>query len=236
MATQPQTSNLQKLFQETIDQNIGTIATNEESIKESQVIIDYFDPSCKGLDGQIVSLNNSINTLKTEIVTLYSQAYAVGCGTTAGATVVYPDTIVDSSYNLSSASYDADDPYAITNQTLTSSNVGFGTFVIYTQNNNQVAGLGSAYGSVGSCFRPGCISGNCTNYASQITSKQNEITQLRSQISNLVSSVNSLKTERVGYQNRRWSDNHTNRNLREENQRLELGLTILSNPSYDSFI
>ena len=51
MATEPQKSNLVNLLQDNIDQNNENIIENESSIKESQGIIDNFDPSCKGLDG-----------------------------------------------------------------------------------------------------------------------------------------------------------------------------------------
>ena len=236
MATQPQKDNLLKLFQGTIDQNIDLIIDNEVSIQEIQPTIDDFDPSCKGLDRQIVTIVNNINTLKTEIITLHTQAYAVGCGTTAGATVVYPDTAIDSSYNLSSPSYDSDEPYEVTNQTLTTSNVGFGTFVIYTKSNNQVTGLGSAYGSIQSCFRTPCTSGTCVNYSNQITEKQNQIITLQAQVDRLSFSVNSLKTERVDYQIRRWSDKHTIRNLREENERINASISVLNDPEYDLYI
>lgn len=236
MATQPQKDNLLKLFQNTINQNIDLIADNEVSIQEIQPVIDNFDPSCKGIDRQIVTIVNNINTLKTEIVTLYSQAYSVGCGTTGGATVVYPDTAIDSSYNLSNPSYDSDEPYEVTNQTLTTSNVGFGTFVIYTKSNNQVTGLGSAYGSIQSCFRIPCTSGNCVNYSNQITEKQNQIISLQAQVDNLSSSVNSLKTERIDYQIRRWSDKHTIRNLKEENERINVSISVLNNSDYDLYI
>ena len=236
MATQPQTDNLLKLFRDTIDQNIDLIADNEVNIQEIQPTIDDFDPSCRGLDTRIVSLVSSINTLRTEIVSIHSKAYAVGCGTTAGATVIYPDTAIDSSYYLSSSSYDSDEPYEVNNVVLTSSNVGFGTFVIYTKNDNKVTGLGSAYADIGSCYGGGCISGNCTNFSNQITTKQNQIAILRSELDNLVPSVNSIKTERVDYQIRRWADKNTIRSLTEENQRIAISLAVLTNDDYDSFI
>ena len=43
--------------------------------------------------------------------------------------------------------------------------------VKYTKNDNQVTGLGSAYADIGSCYGGGCISGNCTNFLNQITTK-----------------------------------------------------------------
>ena len=235
MATQPQKDNLLKLFQNTIDQNIDLIADNEVSIQESQAVIDNFTPSCKGLDTRIVSLVSNINTLKNNLVVLYSNAYAVGCGTTVGATEISPDTANDSSYYLSSSSYDSDEPYEINTTPLTFSNVGFGTFVIYTKNNPQIVS-GYAYANIGSCYGVGCVSGNCTNFANQIADKQNQILTLQSEIDNLVLSVNSIKTERVDYQTRRWADKYTIRNLKEENQRINASISILNNPDYDLYI
>lgn len=236
MATQPQTNNIITLLNETVKQNIELISDNQVSVQESQVIIDDFDPSCRGLDTRIVSLVGSINTLKTDIVTIHSSARAVGCGTTVGVSTVFPDTAIDSSYYLSSSSYDSDEPYEVNNVVLTSSNVGFGTFAIYTKNDNQVTGLGSAYADIGSCYGGGCISGNCTNFLNQITTKQNQIVILQSELDNLVPSVNSIKTERVDYQIRRWADKNTIRSLTEENQRIAISLAVLTNDDYDSYI
>jgi hypothetical protein len=235
MATEPQKGNLIKLFNGSISGNLESIADSETKIKEIQPIIDDFDPSCKGLDAKIVSLVGNINTLKTEIVTLYSNAYAVGCGTTVGATDINQDTAIDSSYYLSSSSYDSDEPYEINNVPLTSSNVGFGTFVIYTKNNPQ-SGIGSAYASVGSCFGGGCVSANCTNFASQIAIKESQVTILQSELDDLVPSVNSLKTERVDYQVIRWADKYSIRTLKEENQRIRIALGILDDAKYDAYI
>ena len=238
MATEPQKSNLVNLLQDNIDQNNENIIENESSIKESQGIIDNFDPSCKGLDGRIVSLVGSINTLKSEIVTLYSQAYAVGCGSTGvgAASTIYQDTAVDSYYNISISSYDSDATYEVSSQTLSSSNVGFGTFVIYTKDNNQLSGIGSAYADIGSCYGGGCVSGDCVNYQTQITAKQNQIITLQAEVDTLVPAINSLKTERVDYQTRRWSDNYSIRSLREENERISVSLGVLNNPQYDQYI
>jgi hypothetical protein len=236
MATEPQKTNLKILFNGSIDSNLSSIVDSESKIKEIQPVIDNFDPACKGLDNQIVTIVTNINTLKSEIVTLYSNAYAVGCGTTVGVTTVFPDTIVDSSFNLSSSTYDSDDPYTITNTTLTNSNVGFGTFVIYTPNNNQVTGLGSAYADIDSCYGVGCISGNCTNFANQITTKQNEIISLQSQLNDLTFASNSIKTERVEYQIIRWADKYSIRTLKEENQRIKTVLNILDDAKYDPYI
>jgi len=236
MATEPQKTELKILFNGSIDSNLSSIEDSESKLKEIQPVIDTFDPACKGLDREIVSIVANINALKSEIVTLHSNAYAVGCGTTVGIATIFPDTVVDSSFNLSSSTYDSDDPYEVTNVTLTTSNVGFGTFVIYTPSNKQVSGLGDAYGDIDSCYGMGCISGDCTNFANQIATKQNQIISLQSQLNSLTSASNAIRTERVDYQVIRWADKYSIRTLKEENQRIRIALDVLDDARYDPYI
>lgn len=236
MATQPQKNNVVNLLTESIEQNLETIEENKLTIIESQSIIDDFNPSCKGLDSRIVTITSQINTLLGEISSLNLQAYGVGCGTTIGSTTIYPDNILDSSYNLSNEPYDDEDPYLVTNTTLTTSNVGFGTFVIYRKNDNLVAGIGISYSNVDSCFRIGCVGANCVNFSNQIQQKQSQIEVLRSELNQLVTSVNSLKTDRLDYQTRRWTDKHTNKLLIEDNKRMIFSIETLNKSEYDQYI
>jgi hypothetical protein len=108
--------------------------------------------------------------------------------------------------------------------------------VIYTPSNNQVAGLGSAYADIGSCYGGGCISGNCTNFSNQITTKQNQIISLQSQLNDLTSASNSIRTERVDYQVIRWADKYSIRTLKEENQRIRIAFDVLDDARYDPYI
>jgi len=239
MATQPQKNNLVNLFENTITTNKETIEDNKLTIVETQKIIDDFTPSCTGFDNKIVSLVSQINTLKAEIAALNLTAYNSGCGVLLGSTDIYPDTAIDNYYNLSSSTYEDDSPYNVSSQTLTASNVGFGTFLTYKADNNQSVGLGTSFASIGSCDGTrvtGCNSGNCANYATQISDKQNQIVSLRSQISPLILTINVLKTQRTNYQTRRWSDLHTNKELTIENQQLQEALRILNDPANDLLV
>ena len=235
MATQPQRDNLLTLLNENLESNLEVIADNQVSIVEIQPVIDDFTPSCVGFDTKILSLTTEINTLKSEVVTLHSSAYAVGCGTTAGQTKMRPDTTVNNKYNLCDASYDGDDPYDVVSATLSISNVGVGTFIVYTPNNSSASGLGILYADIGSCYGPGCVSGNCTNFANQINTKQNQITILQSELSELVGAINIIKDQRSDYEVRRWGDKYSIRTLTEENNQIRLALGILVNPAYDSY-
>lgn len=192
-----------------------------------QTNIDLFNSVCTNIDTQIVSITANIVNLQTEIVNLSNDAYAVGCGTTAGAITIYPDTAESYGYNLSSSSYDGDSPYDVTTETMNSGNVGFGTLVVYTENNTNVTGIGTLYGDIGTCFRLPCTLGNCISFASSITERQNEIIELRSNIDSLVSSSNSLKRERVEYEIERYSGDYTIKILREENTRISSAVSSI---------
>ncbi len=215
--------------------NTQTISYMNQVKPETQTIIDYFTTPTKNLDNQIVPIVSQINTLKAEIVSLAAGAYAVGCGTTGGSTIVYPDVVRNFVANLSSDSYSGNDPYGTTSSALSSSNVGIGTLLVYTQNDSSQSGIGSLYASINSCFRPktliplvACVSGECVSFASSITTRQNQITVLASQIVSLVSNSNSLRRERIDYEIQRYSYNQSIVYLTSRNSQINSTITILS--------
>jgi hypothetical protein len=209
-------------------ESIG-ILTDRNPVVQSK--IDLFLPICKIIDTQVVAIAASIVSLQTEIVSLAASAYAVGCGTTAGVTTVYPDVVRTSSLNVCTSTYDGDSPYNVTTSTLSVGNIGIGTLLISTQNDSSQTGIGSLYGSVNTCFRTPCVSGTCVSFASSITTKQSQITLLRNQLTNLVSSSNKIKRERVEYEIERFGNNYAIRILNEENVRISLAIdTINSYP------
>ena len=137
---------------------------------------------------------------------------------------------------MSSSTYDSDDPYDIINTTLTTSNVGFGTFVIYTKSNSSTTALVSAYASIGSCYGSGCVPGTCTTALTNITTKQNQIISLQSQLDDLVYASNSIRTERVDYQVIRWAEKSSIRTSKEENVRIKKAIDVLEDAKYDPHI
>lgn len=211
-------------------ESIGILTARNPDVQKK---IDLFSPICSSVDGQIVAIAASIVTLQTEIVSLSTNAFAVGCGTTGGATTIFPDSVKTQSYNLCTAGYDGDAPYTITTSTLSSGNIGIGTLLIYTQNDNTITGIGTSFGSTSTCFRPlqGCTSGVCVSFASSISTKQSEIITLRNQLSNLVSSSNQIKRERVDFEIERFGNNYTIRILNEENTRISSAITKIQSLS-----
>lgn len=222
---------LVNLLSGNIEGNVESINVLAERRPGIQTNINLFSPLCTSLDTQIVAIAASIVTIQTEIVNLSTSAYAVGCGTTAGASTVYPDTVRTFSYNLCTESYDGDAPYDVNKSFLNSGNVGFGTFLVYTQNDSTQSGIGSLYGSIGNCFRIPCTSGNCVSFASSITAKQNQLTILRDALVGIVTSSIQLKREREDYEIQRYGTNYTIRVLREENTRISAAITTVQNYS-----
>ncbi len=222
---------LTNLLSGKIEGNSSSIEVLTERRPGIQTNINLFSPVCNTIDSQIVSIAASIVTIQTEIVGLSTNAYAVGCGTTAGATTVFPDTVRNYSYNISTQSYDGDSPYDVNIAFLNSGNVGFGTLLVYTQNDSSQSGIGTLYDDIGVCYRTPCTSGNCVSFASSITEKQNQLTILRNQLTSLVTSSNNVKTERVDYEIERYAGNYTIRILTEENTRISTAITTIKNYS-----
>lgn len=210
--------------------SIGILTARNPEVQKK---IDLFSPVCLSIDSQIVSIAASIVSLQTEIVSLSTSAYAVGCGTTSGATTIYPDIVKTYKYNLCTSTYNGDSPYDITISTLNSGNTGIGTLLVYTQNDNSQIGIGTSYGSVNTCFRAaqGCTSGVCASFASSISTKQNQIIILQSRLSDLVTSSNKVKRERVDFEIERFGNNYSIRILTEENTRIAEAITTIQNYS-----
>jgi hypothetical protein len=222
---------LTNLLSGKIEGNTDSIDALAERRPGIQTNIDLFSPVCNTIDSQIVSIAASIVAIQTEIISLSTNAYAVGCGTTGGSSEIYPDTVRNYSYNICTQSYDGDSPYDVNVAFLNSGNIGFGTFLDYTQNDSSQSGIGTLYGDLGVCYRTPCVSGVCVSFASSITAKQSQLTILQNQLTSLVTSSNNVKTERVDYEIERYAGNYTIRILTEENTRISTAITTIENYS-----
>jgi len=175
---------------EQLDQVIkGLVIKTEEDEEPTAIIegvndqINRFDPSTKGLDNRIITLNNQIRDLQDEILALGQSSNAVGCGSTSDGIV----EVVGDQVNAFSWSFTAPNPFAGSSQVLTVNNLGVGTY------------LGVSTVSIGTHF---AISGvaTCTGYATSISTLQAQITPLRTQRNEVITEVNILKEERSRYQ------------------------------------
>lgn len=214
------------------------VSTNEYSITviqgnkpETQTNIDYFSSPSEKVDTKILSITSQINSLQTQIVGLSTSAYAVGCGTTAGATTLYPDVVRTYTENMSSSTYSGDSPFSSSSALLGSSNIGVGTYLVYSQSDSSQTGIGTLYGTIDTCFRTPCTSGVCVSFAASITTLQSQITTLRTQLTTLVSDSNKIKTERREYQIERYAQNSSIRILGEQNSRINSAITAIETHS-----
>jgi len=228
---------LTKKLNDRISSNETAIGHIEEEIPKQDEIINEFTEIVIPIDNEVVSITSQINDLKNQIVVLSQQAYSVGCGTTSGATIIYPDTVQTYSENMTSPSYDGTNPYGgQSNTSLTSSNVGVGTFLVYVQDDSSQSGIGTLYAGISSCYNSllGCdyVFGQdstiCTGYASSIASLESQISPLRAQLPNKISDSNAIKTERRYSQTERYGQKRGIASLNERNGEMKSAIEVIN--------
>jgi len=214
-----------------ISSNNTAIGFLEPEIEKAQDEIDLYDPYVTKVDGEAIVILNQINDLKGQIVSLSTNAYAVGCGTTVGMSTVYPDTINVTVENIETASYTGDDPFGHSTTQLSISNIGIGSVMISVADNTLQSGIGTLYGGIGSCFSPGfgnCLTdSDCTGYASSITALQNQITSLRNQLPTLITNSNALKKERRNSQISRYGQERSVKSLNDRNTEMKATINVI---------
>lgn len=210
--------------------NKTAIGFIEAEIPKYEETIGEFTEITIPIENKIISVTSEINSLQEQIVSVATSAFNFGCGTTVGATTVYPDTVKTHSENLSSGSYDGLDPFGgQTSSLLSSSNVGVGTFLVFTQNDSSQAGLGTLYGVIGSCFRLPCTGSVCIDYNDEIVSLQNQIVTLRGQLPSNITNVNAVKTERRYSEIERYGQKRGVAALKERNSEMKSAINTIRN-------
>lgn len=214
-------------------------------------LIEAFDPAIKGIDAKIVSIGQSINQLKDEIIVLVTNAVGVGTsnvciagvntsicgiGTTGwnggistcltGYAVEYYDTVTANSWGFNSNSTNPFDPSTtILSSASNSFGVGVGTFLFVTQNNSSYSA--GARVSLGS-------SASCVAIQNEITRKDGEISTLRGEFGKYIGVVNSLREQRWRSQLERWGIQRAQQEAQEEKDRLVGVLTAFTDSTYNS--
>ena len=218
-----------KKLNDRISSNKTAVGFIEAEIPKYEETIGEFTEITIPIENKIISVTSSINSLQEQIVSIATSAFNVGCGTTTGATTVYPDTVKTNSENLSSGSYDGLDPFGgKTSSLLSSSNVGVGTFLVFTENDSSQAGLGTLYGTIQSCFRLPCTGSVCIDYNSQITSLQSQITTLRGQLPSEITKVNSVRTEKKNSEIERYGQKRGVAALKQRNTEMESTINTIN--------
>ena len=218
-----------KKLNDRISSNKTAVGFIEAEIPKYEETIGEFTEITIPIENKIISVTSSINSLQQQIVSVATSAYNVGCGTTAGASIVYPDTVKTHNENVTSSSYDGFDPFGgKTSSVLSSSNVGIGTFLSFTQNDSSQAGLGTLYGTIQSCFRLPCTGSVCIDYNSQITSLQSQITTLRGQLPSEITKVNSVRTEKKNSEIERYGQKRGVAALKQRNTEMESTINTIN--------
>jgi hypothetical protein len=192
--------------------------------------IDDYGPMTTNVDNRLVEISSSITTLKTEIHSLIVQAIGntpenPGCGSTTGLCTAYPggissclvgyEELNDDLFrvriqNMSSRSYFGIEPAQHSTSTLTSSNVGIGSFNILSKDGGSGIGFTATISGIGTC----------ATYFNQVTAKYAEIDTLRSEADELISAINVAKRERSTLQMNRWANLWQNNEFTNNNAQL----------------
>lgn len=214
--------------------------------------IDDYTPFTTNIDSRLVAIASNISTLKSEIHSLIVQSVGnnapglgqsigdPGCGTLTGLCTVYPggisscltgyeqlndDLFQTRIQNMSSRSYTSIEPEDHTTSTLSSSNVGIGSFNLLTKDGGAGIGFTVTISSVGIC----------ATYFNQVTTKYGEIDTLRAEADTLISNVNTAKRERGQLQVERWGILYNNQRLSDDNSRLDSTASSINSNTIQSF-
>jgi hypothetical protein len=224
----------------------GTVSVLDDPLKKVDELIDSFDPAIKGIDAKIVSIGQSINQIKDEIVDLVTAA--VGLTTTnscaslnvgvctswsggvstclTGYAVEYYDTVTANNWGFDENS---DNPFTSSSTILSNATntfgVGVGTFLFHTQNNSSYsAGVRVSLGS----------SATCLAVQAEIDRKDGEITDLRNEFGKYMGVVNSIREERWKSQLERWGLKRSKKQAEADKTRLVGVLTAFTDSTYTS--
>jgi len=174
----------------TITTGIGT--TDHIKIWGPTDVIANYNPPIQKLDNRIIEINDQINVLQNEILSVGQAANAVGCGTTGiffftpiGFSTV---TVNQDQLRYRGYTFTAPNPFAVIDGTLITSNSGIGT-----QDYIADVPIGDYFGPIGS-------DGVCAGYATSIANLTNAIVGLRNQRDPLIEKVTFLKAGRGQYE------------------------------------
>jgi hypothetical protein len=175
----------------TITTGIG--ATDHIKIWGPTDVIANYNPPIQKLDNKIIQINDQINTLQSEILSVGQAANAVGCGTTGFFNQIFfigfsTVTVVRDELRYRGYTYTSPNPFAVIDGTLITSNSGIGTQDYISQPT-----LGVYYGPIGT-------DGVCAGYATSIANLTNQIVGLQSSRNALIEKSTFLKAGRSQYQ------------------------------------
>jgi len=234
----------------------NTTSTLQARIDETNSLIDAYNPAIKGIDAKIVSIGQSINQLKDEIITLVSTAVGTStefyCGIAStgpgGRCAISTDGGVDGGWagGISTCL----DGYATEYyDTVTANSWGFNsnstnpfdpsTTILSSASNSFGVGVGtflfvtqnnSSY-SAGARVSLGSSS-TCQATQTEINRKDGEIATLRTEFGKYIGVVNSIREQRWKSQLEKWGIERAQQESQTEKDRLVGVLTAFTDSFY----
>lgn len=232
--------------------SIGFQTTSQLQLRIDHVnkLNEGYKPAIEGLDAKIVSIGQSINQLKDEIITLITDAVGVStvntCGIAStgpsgvctswsggistclvGYAAEYYDTVNAHIWPLSSTSNNPFSPKSYSRLTNASNEytAGIGTFIVHVQNDSGYSA--GARVSLGS-------SSTCVATQTEIDRKDGEIATLRTELADYISKVNDIRTDRVANQLEEWGNYRAMTEEQNEKTRLENVKAVYTDPKYSN--
>jgi len=232
--------------------SIGFKTTSQLQLRIDHVnkLNEGYKPAIEGLDAKIVSIGQSINQIKDEIITLITDAVGVSTVNTCGIASTGPlgvctswsggistclvgyapeyyDTVNAHIWPLSSTSNNPFSPKSYSRLTNASNQytAGIGTFIVHVQNDSGYSA--GARVSLGS-------SSTCVATQTEIDRKDGEITTLRTELADYISKVNDIRTDRVANQLEEWGNYRAMTEEQNEKTRLENVKAIYTDSKYSN--
>ena len=217
----------------TIQTGIGT--TDQVKIWGPTEIIGFYDTPIEKLDSKILELNSQIENIQSEILTIGQTANSVGCGTAGyfentpvGFTTVI---VVQDHLRYRGYSFTGSNPFVAIGGAIDSTHLGLGTETYVIQET-----IGVYYGPINVCNGGGCTSGECTGYATSITTLSGQITPLQEERDDLIGKVNILKTSRTQHELQNYAYNRTIEQLNESIGISSSIINFLENPENEEWL
>jgi hypothetical protein len=235
MASGPKTKYLISTYKKSIEQDNKQkeqllqalsgieVRTDDDSAPEYvleglETRIDAYNPAAKGLDKRILELNQQIRSQQDLVLVLGQQANIVGCGSTdTGIQSVAGDEV-----RIYSWAFSGNNPFVESNQVLSTSNIGVGTYT------------GVTTVSIGT-YREFDATGICAGYANSITTILSGLSTLRSERDNIITQLNFIKEARSVLQLQRYGYTNLQDQINAEIQKKNTIISVLENPTNQQY-
>jgi hypothetical protein len=248
---------------ERIDRQNDTVGVGRTSQLQTRIdhvneLNDAYKPAIEGLDNKIVSIGQSINTIKDEIIVLITNAVGTstvsycgivdtsscGIGTSISGigSTVHPwnGGISTCLIGYATEYYDSVTAYIWPfSSTSTNPFSPQTTEVLSNANNSYTLGIGTfiLHQSNNSSYEAGVrvslgSSATCADIQTEIDRKDGEISALRTEIDDYISKVNDIRADRVRNQLEEWGSNFAQQEAIKEKSRLENVKSVYTDPKY----